>query len=569
MRLSASRILVAFASLGVLAVGCDDKPAPLPSASPSSPKSAAVAPRPTPPPELSPAEQEQAAKEPEPPPPPHPGPWVYVTSSSVGIYSEPSFDRKLKLGYAQNGSRLPVEKDVVSRQDCSGGWYTVVGGGYVCKNSGTLNAEHPEVKFAVRQPDWDAVLPYQYARNAHNGTPLYKSVPSRQQMEEYEPYLSESKNQAKSSEDKSESGAKASSREKVSAVSAASKMIGPAPRDAGAERATQPVSLAMDAGAEAGAEVEEEPEEPWWQRENVKDSLHEVTLEQLSEDADDVIAKRLVTGFYVAIDKTFRWNGRTWYRTTKRLVAPADRFWQTSASDFHGVELGKDLKLPVAWGYGGRKQITLFKIDEEKKTIAVDKSVARFEPIQLTDVELELRGRRYLKTAEGSWVRAAHVRVTRPGPAPEELGDSERWLDVNLGEQTLVAYEGTTPVYATLISSGKESRDKQKDHRTPVGTFRIREKHVTTTMDGNGTAAGDLPYSIEDVPYVMYFHRAYAVHGAFWHRNYGVQMSHGCVNLAPLDAKFLFRFTAPRLPEGWHGVWATPEQPGSLVVVHE
>ncbi|HEV8549369.1 MAG TPA: L,D-transpeptidase, partial [Polyangiaceae bacterium] len=131
------------------------------------------------------------------------------------------------------------------------------------------------------------------------------------------------------------------------------------------------------------------------------------------------------------------------------------------------------------------------------------------------------------------------------------------------------AFVGTRPVYATLISSGKESKDKEKDHRTPTGEFRIREKHLTTTMDGDGSAAGDLPYSIEDVPYVEYFYRAYALHGAFWHSNYGVQMSHGCVNLSPLDAKWLFFFTSPEARAGFHGEWARPEGSGTRVVIHD
>jgi lipoprotein-anchoring transpeptidase ErfK/SrfK len=138
-----------------------------------------------------------------------------------------------------------------------------------------------------------------------------------------------------------------------------------------------------------------------------------------------------------------------------------------------------------------------------------------------------------------------------------------------VSEQTLVAFEGKRPVYATLVSTGKKSRIKAKDHRTPVGEWRVREKHITTTMDGDGTAAGDLPYSIEDVPYVVYYHRSYAVHGAFWHRNYGIRMSHGCVNLAPLDAKRVFFFVQPPLPQGWHGVWSRPERPGSRIRVHQ
>src|SRR5690606_31270845 len=109
---------------------------------------------------------------------------------------------------------------------------------------------------------------------------------------------------------------------------------------------------------------------------------------------------------------------------------------------------------------------------------------------------------------------------------------------------------------------------KEKDHRTPVGEWRIGVKHVTTTMDGDGTAAGDLPYSIEDVPYAMFYYNSYALHAAFWHSSYGTQMSHGCVNLSPLDAKYLFFFTDPPVPAGLHGAWATDQRPGSRVVVH-
>jgi lipoprotein-anchoring transpeptidase ErfK/SrfK len=178
-------------------------------------------------------------------------------------------------------------------------------------------------------------------------------------------------------------------------------------------------------------------------------------------------------------------------------------------------------------------------------------------------------GTHYLETSENTWLKANQVRVTEPAAPPAGLGPDERWIDVDLSTQTLVAFVGTRAVYATLISSGKESKDKDKDHRTPTGEFRIREKHITTTMDGDGSAAGDLPYSIEDVPYVEYFYRAYALHGAFWHSNYGVQMSHGCVNLSPLDAKWLFFFTSPDFRAGFHGMWARPEGSGTRVVIHD
>jgi hypothetical protein len=71
------------------------------------------------------------------------------------------------------------------------------------------------------------------------------------------------------------------------------------------------------------------------------------------------------------------------------------------------------------------------------------------------------------------------------------------------------------------------------------------------------------------VPYVQYFEGSYALHGAFWHDNFGRQQSHGCVNLAPLDAKRLFFWADPQIPKGWYGMQSQPDVPGSLVVVHD
>jgi lipoprotein-anchoring transpeptidase ErfK/SrfK len=278
----------------------------------------------------------------------------------------------------------------------------------------------------------------------------------------------------------------------------------------------------------------------------------------------------MVTGFYVAVDRTFRWNERTWYKTTKGLITPSERFWQTAGSKFKGVELDDAaLKLPIAWGYGGRKQVATYSIDAETKQPKSAKSIDKHVAISLTGKSLDVGSTKYLETTDGTYLKAAHVRVAEPRTMPADLAPDERWIDVDLSSQTLVAFVGQKPVFATLISSGKESKDKAKDHRTPIGEWRIREKHVTTTMDGDGSAAGDLPYSIEDVPYVMYYHRAYAFHAAFWHGNYGVQMSHGCVNMSPLDAKWLFFFAGPETPAAFHGVWSRPEAPGSRVVVHE
>ena len=565
--------LVASAALLALAGACDRTPPPGAEAVPA--PSAAERPQagtPTLPSELAPLPRASAraaapvAPAPsnagldagtEPPvPADYKGPWLAITSSAAGVYVEPNFESK-KLGYIRSGGRVPVDAATVSKKNCTGGWYKVLSGGYVCGNLGTTDLNHPDVKFATQAPNLEEVLPYPYARNAKNGTPLYKSVPSREQMEKYEPYLKPKDKDAEASLDSPT--AQKSHKDKEGDAGAPA----PLPARLDTELADAGVPL-----PKAEVTADPEPEKPWWQREDMKDRMNELKLDQLSEGADAILAKRMVSGFYVAVDRTFRWNNRSWYKTTRGLVTPSDRFWQTTGNKFKGVELTGDWKLPLGWVYGGNKSVSTYSIDLASNGIKPAKTYEHFAPILLTGKEQEFHGKKYQETTDGTWLKSSQIRSTSPGPMPLDLKPGERWLDVNLTTQTVVAFEGEKPIYATLISSGRESKIKDKDHRTPVGEWRIREKHITTTMDGDGSAAGDLPYSIEDVPYVMYFFRSYALHGAFWHANFGAQMSHGCVNLAPLDAKYLFFFADPPLPQGWHGVLATDARPGSRVVVH-
>jgi lipoprotein-anchoring transpeptidase ErfK/SrfK len=127
-----------------------------------------------------------------------------------------------------------------------------------------------------------------------------------------------------------------------------------------------------------------------------------------------------------------------------------------------------------------------------------------------------------------------------PSPAePWEIAE-ERWIDVDLSEQTLTAYENGVAMRTTLVSTGLPGTP------TPTGQFRIWVKFRTDDMEGPG-------YYIEDVPYVMYFYKGYGLHGVTWHGNFGHPMSHGCVNLPTEEAEWLF---------GWADV-------GTLVNVRE
>lgn len=112
---------------------------------------------------------------------------------------------------------------------------------------------------------------------------------------------------------------------------------------------------------------------------------------------------------------------------------------------------------------------------------------------------------------------------------------AERWIDVNLRTQMLVAFEGQTPVFQARVSTGIY------EHPTVAGTYSIYVKYESADMRG-GT--GQDAYYLQDVPYVMYFHGSYGLHGTYWHNNFGQPMSHGCVNLSIPDAQWLFSWAS-------------------------
>ena len=118
--------------------------------------------------------------------------------------------------------------------------------------------------------------------------------------------------------------------------------------------------------------------------------------------------------------------------------------------------------------------------------------------------------------------------------------NEQQWIEIDLSSQRLIAWEGTIPVYAVVVSTGKRSTP------TRIGTFTIQSKYQSARMTGQG-------YDVSNVPHTMYYYGGYAIHGAYWHRRFGTPVSHGCVNVAPNHAAWLFN-------------WASV---GTPVIVHE
>ena len=116
-------------------------------------------------------------------------------------------------------------------------------------------------------------------------------------------------------------------------------------------------------------------------------------------------------------------------------------------------------------------------------------------------------------------------------------------------------------MYATLVSTGLG------EHATPAGTFRIWVKLAEDDMDDLEREDVVENYAIQAVPWVQYFDGSIALHAAFWHEAFGRPRSHGCVNLAARDARWVFEFTGPALPPGWDAILPTDRAPGSVVRV--
>ena len=161
------------------------------------------------------------------------------------------------------------------------------------------------------------------------------------------------------------------------------------------------------------------------------------------------------------------------------------------------------------------------------------------------------------------WMSEADLRVPRLSARPPAAGDTEPWIDVDLATQTLVAYLGDKPVFATLVAAGVGAEGSPLS--TPKGIHRIRAKLLAATMD-NLDHTGVAPYSYEEVPFTQYIGRV-ALHGAFWHDQFGAPRSHGCINLTLADAEWLFGFTQPVVTDGEQEVAATEKRPGTVVRV--
>jgi len=441
---------------------------------------------------------------------------AYSTHRITWVYEAPSVASR-KLGYLSVGVPVALrERGLRSASDkCRRGFYAVQPTGFVCADQNvTTDPSHPVVA-AVRevQGKQDRAYPFRYGLSL--GAPMYNKLPDRKTHEIV-----------------------------MMRYPSQRKHVGDWARS----------FLDMD----AGESIRADSEVPSFLRDG-----------KPGPNATNGWVRRSIPhSSLLSYTRAFEHDGRVWLLAADFSVVPADRVVPFRRTTFQGVELSEGQRLPLAWACRtDREKLRMSATGDLERT---GQSWSARQQVPLSGRSTQVRRIRYLEAADGTWIAASNLCEARQvDKLPDGVGSEERWIHLSMMENTLVAYRGLQPVYATLHSPGRGGTHRGKgdvrQYTTPLGSFPINWKERWATLSPDPGAPTS--FWISDVPGVQYFAQPYALHGAYWHESFGAPMSAGCPNLAPADAVWLLDFSDPPLPDGWQAVGPARGQKGTMVVV--
>lgn len=433
--------------------------------------------------------------------------WIYTDTGP----------QRTRLGYLRAGAVVDARGPLLKNDGCAGGWLRINPRGFVCLGRGaTQDLNHPIVRQLRTRAVRGEGFPYIYGMSRERAPDRYFRLPTEAQMIEVEG------------------------------------------RDVAGRGANWRLQAESD-GTLTRLDVSAEPpefllgsaslEKPYGVEEHLRRKVH---------------AGRASTESGFALLQTFYWQGRAFGLSTEMDLLPLDRLNLAVESSLRGLELDEERSLPVAFHVKGA--ISLYEKSETGPFVPASEQYEK-RGFYLTGGAAPGG---MIEAEDGVWLVRSSVRLVEPRSGfPSVATGRRKWIDISTKHQTLVAYEGKTPVYATLISAGrgglgKEGESDPDGNRTVRGTFMIHEKSVSSTMDGDEDRADS--FELKDVPFVQYFHRGFALHGAYWHDEFGKERSHGCINLAAHDSAWLFEWSDPQVPEGWHA--ALNKSRGTVVYIH-
>jgi hypothetical protein len=482
------------------------------------------------------------------PVPPANGPQLVPLAMTVAVMRKPD-PKADTLGYLRVGARVARSEKAIANEGCPDGWYAVRPAGFVCAGlNATLKLDHPLARAIQVEPDRSKPMPYKYAF-LRSIAPNYMRVPSKAEQFEYEMRLERHLRNWKKLH------------EKWDALEVGANDV-PLDENGIAIGGIPDHAKPMDQNLRFGGNGDDHV--PWW----LQGERRIPNISSFKAPSFAVIADRLKRHAGVSLIGTFvagpEAQDRRFAIASDARLIPADKLKAESGSPFHGVDIAK-LGLPVAFAQKDGTSLYDFSAGGPVK----GEALAGRDFVALSGNVKEYGGDRFVQARSGKWLKSAELRTAAKASRLPAWANKKgtKWIEISIVNQTLELWEGDVPVYATLVSTGRDGMgDPQKTLSTPMGTFRIYQKHVTTTMD---SSVADHEFELRDVPWVMYFKSGYALHASYWHDDFGHVRSHGCVNMSPIDARRAFLWSAPDVPEHWHAAYTIDgQEQGTIVYIH-
>ncbi len=552
-------------------------------------------------------------------------PALAATVLAATIYKLPNTQSR-KLGYVRLGGLVRRDPSPTTGNGCQGSWYRIYPNGYACTDEFTLELESPLVRAAAKGPDIAKPLPYKYGF-IRATAPQYLRVPSHAEQEKSELQLTEHLNWYREHEHEVQKivlgandialdargfptkGAKHESRYRPSPELSLGEMLGgnspddPMPFWLEGGRRIIPNISGFDVPASAifANRVRRKTGLSFIGSFNAKDADFERRF-AITVDL------RLIPATKIKPDTGSDFHG---IELKPEIELPLAWVIRNDSKTYKLIR-GKDEARPAET----LPRRVLVPITGEAHIKAghryyqTRKDKTRW--LNVDDIGI----------------------VALPPSWPECADRGEKWIDVSLRQQTLTLFEGKRPIYTTLVSTGRDRLgDPKTSYATPQGTFKLRSKHIAAAMDSEAATLGDeseggksprtgtkpvradkqatverlqaaelagsklstddqrrlanikkgrdpeygvterrgsTGFELRDVPWIQYFASGYALHGAYWHDSFGVPRSHGCVNMAAIDARLVFFWTSPPMPEGWQGINVGSDMgEGTTVVIRE
>jgi hypothetical protein len=464
------------------------------------------------------------------PAPPADGPKLIAIAMGAVVYDRPS-PAANKLGELRVGAAVARSKEVYGKRECDGGWYAVRPRGFVCAGNAATIDPTVIARGLPGAPDLGRALPYRYARAKTENVPLYARSPSPPEQLAAEPDLKKIMGRAKDED----------------ALGAAANDV---PLDARGVPTGPPVLLPGGDGILDGKRTSASffafPQEalaPWFVP---------------APEGPKVGGLRKGSG--VALVGSLEIESITGLRrfgvTADGKLVPTDRLKPALGSTWHGLDLDKT-GLPVA--FVQKLGVHTFSF-QKGKAVKHEDEVERKAAVPLTGKFRTVEGVRYEETREGAWMRAQDlVVIVKRHKFPEFAKGSQKWLDVSIANQTLTAYEGTKPIYATRISTGRDQlKDPATSASTPRGSFKVIGRHVTRPLDPREVSGS---FDVTDAPWVLELEQGFALNGMYWSDGVGEAQTFHNIALAPIDAHRLWTWAGSEMPEGWSSVYGEADAP--------